>query len=54
MVVDAGGDAGVADVGVNGVGEINDGGAFGKVNDVAFWGEDKNAIGKNVDFHRFK
>ncbi len=54
VVVDAGGGATVTDVGVNGVGEVDRGGAFGQVDDVAFGCEDEDAVLEDVDFHRFE
>ena len=49
MLVDLGGDAGVAQLGVHGVGEVDDGGPAGHGHDVAIGGEDIDLVGEQID-----
>ena len=44
----------IADFGMETVGKIKRQGAFGQINDVAFWSVDKNLIGKKVEFELFE
>ena len=53
-VVDAGGDGFVADVGMDGIGEVYGCGTFGQGEDFAFRGKDVDFVGEQVDFDVFQ
>ena len=54
FAVDAAGDAAVADVGVDGVGEVDGGGAARQGEDLAAWGEDEDFVRVEVDLEAFQ
>ena len=54
LIIHFGGRAGVADIGMDGIGEIDRRGIFRQVDDIAFGGEDEDAVLEDIDLHLFE
>ncbi len=54
FLVDLGGDGGVADVRMDGVGKVDAGAVFRQVDDIALRGENEDAVAEDVDLEVFE